>query len=80
MYVNYKLEIEDALIVITEIEYTPEQKQGQFQERIPEHVTVEGGYAMGFDGGDMDFDYFLEEYNFYIHDEALNQFKEETPL
>lgn len=75
MYVNYKLEIEDAMIVITEVEYNQRQGKNHYQEEIPEHITIEAGYAIGFDGRDRDIDYFLEEYKFYIHDEVMKKFK-----
>jgi len=76
MYFNCQFEIEDALVVVTEIEYTPKQSKTHYQEEIPVHVTIESGYAVGFTGEDMDFDYFLEEYNFYLHDEVLKRFLE----
>ena len=65
------------MVVVTEIEYTPRQSKTHYQEEIPAHVTIESGYAIGFDGSDMDFDYFLKEYNFYITDEVMLRFLEE---
>ena len=77
MYFNCQFEIEDALVVITEIEYTPKQSKTHYQEEILAHVTIESGYAIGFNGEDMDFDYFLKEYDFYLHDEVMKKFLED---
>ena len=74
MYDIYQFEIEDALVVVTEIEYTPKQCKNHYQEEIPAYVTIEAGYAIGFDGSDMDFSYFLDEYNSFLHDEVLRRF------
>jgi hypothetical protein len=65
---------EEVLVVVTHMEYIPEQPQTRYQEYIPEHVEIEAGYCVSR-AGEVDFDSVLEEVD--IQSQLLALYKQE---
>ena len=65
---------EEVLVIVTHMEYIPEQPQTRYQECIPEHVEIEAGYCVSRTG-EVDFDAVLEEVD--IQPQLLALWKQE---
>lgn len=66
---------EDALLVITDLVYYPEQPQTRYQEHIPEYIEIEAGYAVTKEG-EIDLEEILEEVS-NLPDLLLEAYKKE---
>lgn len=66
-----------ATVVVTELEYSPEQRRTFHSEAIPERLEVAEGYAVDEEGNDLDFDEVLKENTVEVFKHCLEWYKED---